>query len=66
MTSGAVSLVAYRVLATIDLGTFAGNALGPIDLGFPQLYNNTVPQLIFVPSTTTTSIIAGAVTVAQG
>lgn len=66
MTSGAVSLVAYRILATIDLGTFAANALGPIDLGFPQIYNDTVPQLIFIPSTTTTSILAGTVTFAQG
>jgi len=66
MTSGAVSLVAYRVLATLDLGNFAANALGPIDLGLPQLYNNTVPQLIFVPSTTTTSILAGTVSVTQG
>lgn len=66
MTSGAVSLVAYRVLATIDLGTFAGNALGPIDLGLPQLYNDTVPQLIFIPSTSTSSILTGVVTVTQG
>jgi len=66
MTTGAVSLVAYRILATIDCGAAAGNALGPIDLGFPQLFNGTVPQLIFIPSTTASSVIAGVVTVAQG
>lgn len=66
MTSGSVSLVAYRILATIDVGTGAGAALGPIDLGFPQLYNNTTMALIFIPSTTTTSVMSGIVTVAQG
>lgn len=66
MTSGNAALVAYRVLAALDVGTLAANALGPVDLGLPQLYNNTVLQTIFIPSTTTTSIISGTVTIAQG
>jgi len=66
MSSGSVSLVAYRVLASLDVGTNVGNALGPIDLGFPQLYDNTTMALIFIPSTTTTSTIQGIVSVSQG
>ena len=66
MTSGSISLVAYRVLAQINVGPLSGNAAGPIDLGLPQLFNDTVGQLIFVPSTTTTSTILGALTFTQG
>lgn len=66
MTSGSVSLVAYRVLATIDVGAYAGNAAGPVDLGFPRMYDNTVPNVIIIPSTTTTSIISGMMSVSQG
>lgn len=66
MSSGTISLVAYRILATIDVGAGAGAAVGPVDVGFPQLYDNTTMALIFIPSTTTTSVMSGVVTVAQG
>jgi hypothetical protein len=67
MTSGSVSLVAYKVLASLELT--AGNvpnALDAITSGFPKLHNNTVPQLIFIPSTTTTSNISGQIVYAHG
>ena len=66
MTSGTISLVAFRVLAVIDVGAYSGNAAGPVDLGFPQLYDNTVPNVIILPSATTTSIISGMMSVSQG
>lgn len=67
MSSGSVALVAYRVLASLELT--AGNtpnALDAITSGFPQCYDNTVPQLIFIPSTTTTSNIVGQVVFTHG
>jgi len=67
MTSGSVNLVAYRVLASLELtGANIPNALDVITGGFPQMYNDTVPFLIFIPSTTTTSNISGQVVYAHG
>jgi hypothetical protein len=67
MTSGSIALVAYRVLASLELtGANIPNALDVITSGFPQLYDNTVPQLIFIPSTTTTSNITGQVVYTHG
>lgn len=67
MTSGSVNLVAYRVLASLELtGANVPNALDVITSGFPQLYDNTVPFLIFIPSTTTTSNIVGQAVFAHG
>ena len=66
MSSGSISLVAYRILATVDVGTYAGNAIDAISGGFPQLFDNTVPQIIIIPSATTTSVITGMMTCAQG
>lgn len=66
-TSGTIHLVAYRVLAALDLSTaFGGVAMDPITGGFPQLFANTVPFLVFVPSTTTTSSILGQIGYSDG
>ena len=67
MTSGSVSLVAYRVLARLEL-TVANvpNAIDALTSGFPRIYDNTVPFLIFIPSTTTASNIIGHVIWTQG
>lgn len=66
-TSGTVHLVAYRELARLEL-TAANipNAIDAITSGFPRLYDNTVPFLFFIPSTTTTSNISGQVIYTQG
>lgn len=65
--SGTVNLVCYRILATLELtGAFIPNAVDAITGGFPRFYNGTVPYLIFIPSTTTTSNISGSVTYTHG
>lgn len=67
MTSGAIHLVAYRVLARLELtAAHTPNAIDAITSGFPRLYDNTVPFIIFLPSTTTTSNISAQMIVSQG
>jgi hypothetical protein len=66
-TSGTIHLVAYRVLSVIQLG--AGGISTAVDVvtgGMPQMFDNTVPFLIFVPSTTTSTSLQGSMTVTQG
>lgn len=65
MTSGAIHLIAYRVLAQIDVGTNGGGA-GPFELGLPRMYDNTVPIPLYIPSTTTSMYLHGSMTVTQG
>lgn len=68
-TSAVMHLVAYRVLAAIGVNNAnrVSKEGGPISLGFPRLYDNTVPFSVFVPiSTTTTFGLYGGMTVAQG
>lgn len=67
MTSGSVSLVAYRELARLEIT--AGNtgfALDALTGGFPRVYNNSVPFLIFIPQSTTASVVGGHVIFSQG
>jgi len=65
-TSGTMHLVAYRVLATLELGA-AGlpNAIDALTSGMPRLYDTSVPFLIFIPTTTTTQL-SGSVVYTQG
>lgn len=65
--SGTMNLVAYRVLAALELtGAFVPNAIDALTSGFPRLYDGSVPFLIFIPSTTTSSNISGQMIVTQG
>lgn len=65
--AGAIHLVAYRVLARLELPLVnTGNALDAITGGFPRLYDNTVPQLIWLPAATTVANIAGQMIVTHG
>lgn len=66
-TSGTIALVAYRVLAALEL-PLAGtpNAIDALTGGMPQLYNGTCPFLIFVPNTTTATNISGEYLETQG
>jgi hypothetical protein len=67
MTSGSIALVAYRVLACLELpGGFVPNAIDALTSGFPQEYNGVVPFLIFVPSTTTATNVSGTYVETQG
>lgn len=67
MTSGTAGLVAYRVLSTLEIPA-AGmpNAVDILTSGMPRLYDNTVPFLIYIPATTTTTALSGQVMYAQG
>ena len=66
-TSGTIHLVAYRILAALELPA-AGvpNAIDALTSGMPRVWDNSVPFLIFVPSTTTTTALTGTVTFTQG
>jgi hypothetical protein len=65
--SGTMNMVAYRELARLELVSGnVGNAIDALTAGFPRLYNGTTPFLLFVPSTTTASNIAGNVIWTQG
>jgi hypothetical protein len=66
-TSGTIHLVAYRILARLELtAAQTPNAIDALTSGFARLYDNSVPFVIFVPSTTTTSNITGHVIWTQG
>ena len=66
-TAGALSLVLYRIIARLELtGANIPNAIDAITSGFPRIYDNSVPFLIFIPNTTTTSNITGSVVWTQG
>lgn len=66
-TSGTMHLVAYRVLATLELPA-AGipNAVDALTSGMPRCYDTTVPFLIFIPQTTTTTQLSGSAVFTQG
>lgn len=67
MTSGSIALVAYRVLACLELpGGFIPNAIDALTSGFPQEYNGVCPFLIFIPSTTTATAVSGTYVETQG
>lgn len=66
-TSGALHLVAYRVLARLDLPlAHVANAIDAVTGGFPKAWNNTVPFLVFIPSTTTASVVGGHIVWTHG
>lgn len=67
MTSGNFGLVAYRVLAALELtAANVPNAIDALTAGFPRLVNGVVPFLIFIPSTTTASNVSGTYAETQG
>ena len=66
-TQGEVHVVLYRVLAKLELPL--AQVAGAVDAftgGFVKMYANTVPFLIFVPSTTTATVVQGHVIWSQG
>lgn len=67
MTSGNVALVAYRILASLELaGGNISNAVDMLTSGMPQFWAGIVPFLVFVPSTTTASNVSGTYVETQG
>lgn len=66
-TSGTIHIVLYRILARIELSTaLVPMAVDALTGGFVRMYNDTVPFVIFIPNTTTTSNINGQVIWTQG
>ncbi len=60
-TGGVWNLVAYRVLAMLELpGAFIPNAIDCLTSGFPRIYDGTVPFFVFVPNTTTATALTGS------
>jgi len=67
MTSGAYHLVAFRVLARLPI--LVANVEQAVDLvtsGGVRMYDNTVPFLLWLPTTTTAPTLAGQLIVTQG
>lgn len=65
-TSGTIHVVLYRVLARLDLQAQIPNAIDLLTGAFARMYDNTVPFLIFIPNTTTTSRVTGQCIWSQG
>jgi hypothetical protein len=66
-TSGTINMVAYRLLASLELtGAFISNSIDALTSGFPQIFNGTVPWLVFVPNTTTATNVSGTYVETQG
>ena len=66
-TSGALALVLYRHLASLELtAANVPNVIDWLTSGAPRLYNGCCPFLIFVPSTTTAANVSGNYVETQG
>jgi hypothetical protein len=67
MTSGSISLVAYRVIASVDIvGAYLSSSVDALTGGFPEIFDDSVPFLVFQPSTTTTTPINSEIIFTQG
>lgn len=67
MTSGVVRLVAYRVMAQLELPAAGINGVtDPLTGGLPREYDTSVPFLVYIPQTTTTTQLTGSVIHTQG
>lgn len=62
MTSGTIHLVAFRILEQIDLpASGVPDGVNLLTSGLKRCWDNTVPFLIFMPSTTTSTQLIGTV-----
>lgn len=59
-TSGTMNLVAYRKLASIPLQALIPNQADALTGLGTRIYDGTVPWLVFVPNTTTASVVSGS------
>jgi hypothetical protein len=67
MTSGVVHLVAFRILAQVELPAAGiGGVIDPVTGGFGREYDTTVPFILYNPQTTTTTQLTGSVIHTQG
>lgn len=66
MTSGVHHLVAYRILAMVEMINAAVvEQLTLLTSAMPRVYDNTVPFLIFIPNTTAATSIFGSAVFTQ-
>ncbi len=66
-TSGAASLVAYRILAALEIpSTFSTLSIDAVSASFPRMFDDTVPFLIFLPAGSTTPAVNGQLVYTQG
>lgn len=66
-TSGTMNMVAYRVLAELELaGANLPGAIDAITSGFPRLYDGVVPWLVLIPNGTGAATVAGSYVETQG
>ncbi|MGL5733905.1 MAG: hypothetical protein ACRCYS_03480 [Beijerinckiaceae bacterium] len=66
-TSGTMHLVLFRVLAQVEVtAANIGNAIDALTSGMPQIYNDSVLQLVWFPSATTATNFMGQYIETQG
>lgn len=65
--TGVIHLVAYRVLVSVEcVAAGIGGAVDAVTSGFPRMYDNTVPFLVWLPSVTTATTMTGEIVYTQG
>lgn len=66
-TSGAMHLVLFRLLAQLELSAAnIGNAIDALTSGMPQIYDNSVLQLVWFPAVTSATTFLGQYIETQG
>jgi hypothetical protein len=66
-TSGTMHLVLFRILAQVEVTSAnIGNAVDALTSGMPQIYNDSVLQLLWFPSATTATNFNGTYTETHG
>lgn len=66
MTSGAVHLVAYRIIAMVPVPTTGAATLNALQLGFPKLADNSTLFFLWLPTVTSAPGIFAQLGVSQG
>ena len=64
--SGVMNLVAYRVLASLAIGSTQIQQLGPLTGGLPRIYDSSCLSLLWLPSTAASSAFQGGIVETQG
>lgn len=65
--SGTQHLVLFRILAQVECTSVGvGNAIDVLTGGMPRIYDDSVPQLVWIPSVTTATNLYGTYTETQG
>ena len=65
-TSGTMNLVAYRVLGSLPVQALIPASADSLTGLGTRIYNGTVPWLVFIPNTTTATLVSGTYTETQG